>query len=166
MHEKSIDLLNQAIADELTAIHQYMYFHFHCDDQGYDPLAALFKQTAIQEMLHSERIAERLLFLKGDVEMKPNASVQKVHDVAEMLKTAKALEEGAVRMYNEFTNACAQHGDSVSKKLFEEIVADEECHYDQFETQEGHLLKFGEQFLALQSIERSRGLAGPPAAGA
>ena len=52
MHEKSVDLLNQAIADELSAIHQYMYFHFHCDDQGYDPLAALFRQTAIQEMLH------------------------------------------------------------------------------------------------------------------
>jgi len=59
MHEKSIDLLNRAIADELSAIHQYMYFHFHCDDQGCDPLAMLFKQTAIQEMLHAERIAER-----------------------------------------------------------------------------------------------------------
>ena len=59
MHEKSIDLLNRAIADELTAVHQYMYFHFHCDDQGYDLLAGLFKQTAIEEMLHIERLAER-----------------------------------------------------------------------------------------------------------
>ena len=47
MHEKSIELLNKAVADELSAIHQYMYFHFHCDDQGYDLLAALFKKTAI-----------------------------------------------------------------------------------------------------------------------
>ena len=49
MHEKSIKLLNEAIADELFAVHQYMYFHFHCDDMGFDPLAGLFKRTAIQE---------------------------------------------------------------------------------------------------------------------
>ena len=51
MHEKSIELLNKAVADEISAVHQYMYFHFHCDDQGYDLLAGLFKKTAIEEML-------------------------------------------------------------------------------------------------------------------
>ncbi|MBV2095015.1 MAG: bacterioferritin, partial [Candidatus Thiodiazotropha sp. (ex Codakia orbicularis)] len=49
MYEKSIELLNQAVADELTAVHQYMYFHFHCDDQGIELLSALFKRTAIEE---------------------------------------------------------------------------------------------------------------------
>ncbi len=44
MHEKSITLLNQAVGDEVTALHQYMYFHFHCDDQGFDLLADLFKK--------------------------------------------------------------------------------------------------------------------------
>ncbi len=44
--KKSIELLNKAVADELLAIHQYMYFHFHCDDQGYDLLASLFKKNA------------------------------------------------------------------------------------------------------------------------
>jgi len=63
----------------MTAVHQYMYFHFHCDDQGYDLLAGLFKKTAIEEMLHIERIAERILFLKGEVEMKASAEVEKVH---------------------------------------------------------------------------------------
>ncbi len=43
MHENSIKLLNQAVSEEITALHQYMYFHFHCDDQGYDLLAGLFK---------------------------------------------------------------------------------------------------------------------------
>ena len=76
MHTKSIELLNKAAADELTAIHQYMYFHFHCDDQGYDLLAGLFKRTAIEEMMHVEKLAERILFLKGDVEMKPKDNVQ------------------------------------------------------------------------------------------
>ena len=69
MKTKSIELLNKAIADELSAVHQYMYFHFHCDDQGYDLLANLFKRTAIEEMIHIESLAERILFLKGDVEM-------------------------------------------------------------------------------------------------
>lgn len=69
MKAKSIELLNKAIADELFAVHQYMYFHFHCDDQGYDLLANLFRKTAIEEMLHIEKLAERVLFLKGEVEM-------------------------------------------------------------------------------------------------
>jgi bacterioferritin len=65
--EKGIGLLNQSVADELAAVHQYMYFHFHLDDQGFTPLAALFKRTAITEMGHVEALAERILFLKGDV---------------------------------------------------------------------------------------------------
>jgi bacterioferritin len=77
MHEKSIELLNKAVADELSAVHQYMYFHLHCDDQGYDLLAGLFKRTAIEEMLHVERLAERILFLKGEVEMKVASDVKK-----------------------------------------------------------------------------------------
>ena len=70
MKEKSIELLNKAVADELSAVHQYMYFHFHCDDLGYDLLSNLFRRTAIEEMMHIERLAERILFLKGEVEMK------------------------------------------------------------------------------------------------
>ena len=62
---KSIELLNRAVSDELSAVHKYMYFHFHLDDQGFGPLALLYKRTAIEEMMHIERIAERILFLKG-----------------------------------------------------------------------------------------------------
>jgi len=69
MHEKSIVLLNKAVADELFAVHQYMYFHFHMDDQGYDLLSSMFRRIAIVEMTHVELLAERILFLKGDVEM-------------------------------------------------------------------------------------------------
>ena len=84
--EKSIELLNKAVADELTAVHQYMYFHFHCDDQGYDLLANLFKRTAIEEMVHVEDLAERILFLKGEVEMVVGSPTKKIHDVREVLK--------------------------------------------------------------------------------
>ena len=161
MHEQSIGLLNQAMGDELKAIHQYMYFHFHCDDQGYDPLSGLFKMTAVTEMMHAEKIAERILFLKGEVEMAPNAPVAKIHDVGKMLEKSLELEEGAVRMYNDFAQKCAAHGDSVTKQLFEELVVAEEGHFDGFDTQNDHLIKFGEQFLALQSIERSKLMGGP-----
>jgi bacterioferritin len=160
MHEKSIGLLNEAIADEIAAIHQYMYFHFRLDDLGYTPLANLLKQTAIQEMLHAERIAERILFLGGEVEMRVGREVEKIHDAAEMLATAKRLEEEAVVLYNRFAAKCGEHADSATKKLFEELVTFEEGHYDQFDRQTDFLKRFGEQYLALQSFDSSGGAAG------
>ena len=69
MSEKSIELLNKGVAEELHAVHQYMYFHFHCDDQGFDLISELFEKKAIEEMKHVERFAERILFLGGEVEM-------------------------------------------------------------------------------------------------
>jgi len=165
MYEKSITLFNKAVAEEMTAVHQYMYFHFHCDDQGYDLLAGLFKRTAIEEMLHIERIAERILFLKGEVEMKASKEVDKIHEVNEMLEQAGKLEMQAIRDYNVWANECAANADSVSKKLFEDLVVDEERHYDQFDTEMDNLKKFGDRYLALQSIERSKTIAaGPPPA--
>ena len=159
MHEQSVELLNKAIADEMTAIHQYMYFHFHCDDQGYDLLASLFRQTAIEEMLHTERLAERILFLKCEVEMRASAEVTKIHDVAGMLKLAREMEEKSVLDYNRWANECATNADSVSKKLFEDLVADEERHFDQYDIELENMDKFGERYLALQSIERSKSRA-------
>ncbi len=159
MHEKSIELLNRAVADELSAVHQYMYFHFHCDDQGYDLLAGLFKRTAIEEMMHIERLAERILFLKGEVKMKASAEVQEIHDVEAMLKLAVKMEEKSARDYNLWANECSANADSVSKKLFEDLVADEERHYDQYDTELDNMAKFGDRYLALQSIERSKNVA-------
>ena len=159
MKEKSIELLNKAIADELTAVHQYMYFHFHCDDQGYDLLAGLFKKTAIQEMMHIEQLAERVLFLKGEVEMVAGGDVQKIHNVEGMLKLATEMEESSANDYNLWANECSANADSVSKKLFEGLVADEERHGDQFDVEMENLKKFGDNYLALQSIERSRNMA-------
>jgi bacterioferritin len=159
MHEKSVELLNKAVADELLAVHQYMYFHFHCDDQGYDLLASLFKQTAIEEMLHTERLAERILFLKADVEMGTLAGVATIQNVSEMLKRAREMEEMSIQDYNRWANECAANADSVSKKLFEDLVAEEERHFDQYDIELENMDKFGEGYLALQSIERSKSRA-------
>jgi len=161
MHEESVNLLNEAVADELSAVHQYMYFHFHCDDQGYALLAGLFKRQAIDEMLHTEKLAERILFLGGDVEMVTNQEVQKIHDAADMLERAKSMEGAAVKMYNASARKCADGGDRGTMRIFEELIADEEGHYDNFQTQEDHLRKFGEQYLALQSFDGSKQAAQP-----
>jgi bacterioferritin len=160
MKERSKELLNAAVADELQAVHQYMYFHFHCDDQGYDLLANLFKRTAIQEMVHVEKLAERILFLKGDVDMQLAGEVKKVKDVREMLEMAAQMEAASAQEYNEWANECAQNADAVSKKLFEELVAEEERHYNQYDDEMENLKKFGDNYLALQSIERSKSIGG------
>jgi bacterioferritin len=160
MHEKSIELLNKAVADELAAVHQYMYFHFHCDDQGFDLLAGLFRRTAIEEMMHVEVLAERIIFLKGEVEMKAAGEVEKIHDVRQMLEHARGMEEGSARDYNLWANECSANADAMSKQVFEQLVADEERHYDQYDSEVDNISRFGERYLALQSIERSKNLTG------
>lgn len=164
MHKDSIKLLNLAVADELAAVHQYMYFHFHCDDQGYDLLAGLFKRTAIEEMIHIEKLSERILFLKGEVELVTELVPDKIHDVKEMLAKAAQMEEGSALDYNKFANQCAANADAKTKQLFEELVGDEEGHFDQFDTEMENVQKFGSEYLALQSIEHSKNVAaGRPA---
>lgn len=166
MYQKSIDLLNQAVADELSAVHQYMYFHFHCDDQGIELLSALFKRTAIEEMLHVERLADRILFLKGDVIMEANAKVQPITDVMAMLEWADNSEQSAIRMYNDFALQCGAAADSATKKVFEDLVMDEERHYGQFDNESDNVKRFGISYLAQQAMERSKlSAAGPGGAG-
>lgn len=160
MYEKSIELLNKAVADELAAVHQYMYFHFHLDDQGYDLLAGLFKQTAIEEMGHVELLAERILFLKGDVVMEVAGEIQTEQEVSKMLEIARHMEEVSAQEYNVWANECAKNADAVSKKIFEDLVADEERHYDQYDVELDKVEKYGDRYLALQSIERSKSLVG------
>ncbi len=159
MKEKSIELLNKAVGDELAAVHQYMYFHFHLDDQGYDLLAGLFKKTAIDEMMHIENLADRILFLKGDIEMTPAVPVKKIHNVKEMLTLAKQMEEESARDYNLWANECAKNADSVSKKIFEALVEEEERHFNQYDDELENMARFGDNYLALQSIERSKSVS-------
>ena len=158
MNKKSIELLNRAVRDELTAVNQYMYFHFHLEDQGYDLLSALFERTAIQEMGHVERLAERILFLKGDVTMQVAEEVKPVQDVAQMLEMACKMEESSARDYNLWANECAANADSATRKIFEQLVTEEEAHFGQFDNELAKVKQFGDRYLALQSIERSKSM--------
>jgi len=107
-------------------------------------------------MLHIEKLADRILFLKGEVEIKASGEVQKVHDVKKMLEIGVQMEECSANDYNKWANECGANADSMSKKLFEELVLDEERHYNQYDTELTNLAKFGQNYLALQSIERSK----------
>ena len=156
---KSVALLNKAVGDELQAVHQYMYWHFHLDDQGFAPLAGLLKQTAIVEMGHVETLAERILFLKGDVKMAASGDVQAIREPAEILAKAMAMEQQSAQDYNKAAIECSKNADAVSKQLFESLVGDEESHFDAFEKQLDNIKRFGPSYLALQSFK-----AGAPAA--
>jgi len=159
---KSIALLNAAVGDELQAVHQYMYFHFHLADQGLGPLSMLFKRTAIEEMLHVEKLAERILFLKGEVEVVPAGPVEKIAEAAAMLAKAMAMEASSQTDYNKAALECSANADAVSKQVFEGLIADEERHFDQYEKQADHIQRFGLSYLALQSF----GTGGEPTPGA
>ncbi len=151
MPNASIALLNHSVADELYAVNQYMYFHFHLADQGYAPLAQLFKKTAIVEMGHVEMLAERILFLKGEVEMQAAAQVEKITDPAAMLAKGIEMEQASARDYNLAAQKCGAEADAASKQVFENLVRDEEGHQDQFEKQLDNIKRFGPAYLALQS---------------
>jgi bacterioferritin len=114
-------------------------------------------------MTHVEQLSERILFLKGEIELKASQEVKKVHDVKDMLKMACQMESGAVKDYNQWANECAPNADSVTKKIFEELVNDEEQHFDKYDTELDNIEKFGEKYLALQSIERSKNMGAAPA---
>lgn len=153
--EKSIELMNKAAADELLSIEQYLYFHFICDDRGYDPLAAIFKRISIVEMTHLEMLAERILFLGGDIILKTAGPVEQIHEVEKMLNRSMELEDLSIRQYNEWANICGKNSDNATKTLFEKLIVVEEEHFDVFETEMKNMKTFGDNYLALQAIVRS-----------
>jgi len=160
---KSIDLLNKGVADELQAVHQYMYWHFHLSDQGFEPLATLLKRTAIMEMGHVEKLAERILFLKGDVKIVAAGPVTTSTEPAKILAQAAQMEKDAARDYNQSAIACGANADAVSKQVFEALVGDEEGHFDGFDKQLENIKRFGPSYLALQSFGRGAGEGAAPA---
>ena len=148
MREKVIEMLNTARARELHAISQYMVQHYELEDADFGKLAGKVKEIGIAEMKHAEKLAERILFLGGSPTTKPDAEAKKGLEIAEMLKVDIELEQAAVDMYNDFANKCSNEGDNVSKAIFEELLADEEGHVDDFQNILRHVEKLGGAYLA------------------
>ena len=148
MSQKVVELLNQGRARELTAISQYMVQHYELEDKDFGKLASKLKETAIAEMKHAEKLAERILFLNGEPTTKPDSAAVKGQEIPEMLKTNIGLESQAIKMYNEAALTCAAEKDQISKELFEELLKDEEGHLDFFENTRAHIEKLGAAYLA------------------
>ena len=148
MKQKVINLLNEARSRELTAINQYMIHHYELEDKDFGKLALKIKDIALAEMKHAEKLAERILFLKGEPTSKPDATPKKGQEIIEMLATDMVLEVQAVKMYNEAAVLCASERDQKSKDLFEGLLSDEEKHLNFFENIKNHVENLGEAYLA------------------
>ena len=159
MKKKSIELLNNAVANEFSAMHQYLYFHFHCNDQGILKIAALFKKAAGDEMDHVEKLANRIIFLKGDVNMEPVRSVQKIKSVKEMLQLARSMEDESANEYIVSAYKCSLHEDVPSKKLFETLIAEKGKHFNEFDLHIENIGKYGDNYLALQEVNRTSSIS-------
>jgi bacterioferritin len=83
--------------------------------------------------------------------------VEKLHEVKQMLEKARSMEEGSVQDYNRWARECTANNDAGSKKIFEALVDDEERHFDQYDLEVRKIDKFGERYLALQSMSGGEG---------
>lgn len=147
-NDKVIEVLNRARAQELHAIVQYMTHHYELEDRQYGVLSKRIKGIAIEEMKHAELLAERILFLEGEPTTKFDQAIRKGQSVREILENDRALEEGAVKDYNEFARICAESGDRASQELFEQLILQEENHLDEFETTGDRVDELGASYLA------------------
>jgi bacterioferritin len=150
-NDKVLETLNFLLADELTAISQYMVHAEMCANWGYDRLAEATEKRSIDEMKHAEKLIVRLLFLEG----RPVVSqLNKMHieaDVASQFKSDHAAEAVAVKAYNDGIRQCAELGDAGTRELLEDILEDEEEHIDWLETQLDQISQVGiENYLAMQ----------------
>lgn len=94
-----------------------------------------------------------------------NAKVRPIHEISGMLQWATDAETSTIRMYNGFEIECGTNADIATKKLFEDLVLDEERHFGWFNDEGENVERFGQSYLAQQVTERSKAAAGPPGAG-
>jgi len=128
---KLLDMLNQAIARELQVSIQYMWQHVQWKGVKHYSVTEGFKETAVAEMKHAEKIAERLWYLGGKPTTKP--SMINVGDkLEEMLKFDVKAELEAISMYKEIMDIAEKEGDVATREIFEEIEEEEEEHHDFF----------------------------------
>jgi len=143
-----IEVLNKARGMELHAIHQYMNQHYNMDNMDYGELAAKLKLIAIDEMRHAEMFAERVKELAGEPVTESGAKVQKGQKVQEVFSFDAKLEDNTIDVYNQFATVCRENGDSISMKVFETIINEEQIHYNYFDNVDEHIKTLGDTYLA------------------
>src|SRR4030042_2902828 len=129
--KKLLDFLNKGIARELQVSIQYMWQHVQVTGVNGAIVEDVFRKTAIAEMKHAERLAERLDYLNGVPTTKPDP-IFVGGSLLEILKQDEQNEEEAITLYKQAIQAAAEEGDFTTRRLLEEILAAEERHIDRF----------------------------------
>ena len=151
---KLLDTLNVLLADELTAISQYMVHSEMCDGWGYKRLHKKVEERAVQEMKHAEKLIGRIIFLEGTPRVERLNKMNIGPDVPKQLASDLKAEMGANRMYNDAVHQADQANDTVTRHLLEETARDEDAHIDWLEEQLDQIKQMGtELYLANQAKE-------------
>ena len=146
--KKVIEVLNKARAMELQAISQYMNQHYNLDDMDYGELAAKMKLIAIDEMRHAEIFAERIKERGGEPVTGYTGKIAKGQPVTKIFSHDSVLEDDTIDTYNQFALVCRENGDSTSMKIFEEIIDEEQMHFNYFDNVHSHIKKLGDTYLS------------------
>jgi bacterioferritin len=144
-NEKIIALLNEFLADELTAISQYMVHSEMCANWGYEKLHKATEKRAIDEMKHAEKLIGRILFLEGQPVVSQLNKITVGATVETQLKNDLEAEAGAIKAYNDGIRLCLDLGDNGSRELIEDNLEDEEEHLDWLEAQLDQINQMGLQ---------------------
>jgi bacterioferritin len=141
-NDKLIETLNSLLADELTAINQYMVHSEMCDNWGYEKLHKHFEKRAIDEMKHAEKLIGRILFLEGLPIVSNLGKITIGSDVTKMLESDRLAEMGAIKAYNDAIKLAGDVSDYATREVLESILKDEDDHMDgieELQDQIGHM---------------------------
>ncbi|MGA2159366.1 MAG: bacterioferritin [Dehalococcoidia bacterium] len=130
---KVIEVLNSQLADELTAINQYMVHSEMCENWGYEKLGKTIQKRAIEEMKHAERLIARIIFLEGIPIVSELMKMSIGADVPKMFASDHGLEAGAIKSYNAGISVCGEAKDFATREILESILNDEDRHIDGIE---------------------------------
>jgi len=148
---KLIKTMNSLLADELTAINQYMVHSEMCDNWGYDKLHKAIEKRAIDEMKHAEKLIARILFLEGLPVVSELKKILIGADVPKMFANDHAAEAGAIKSYNEAIVLAGNVKDYATREVLEDILKDEDAHIDAIEEVRDQIGQMGLQiFLTTQ----------------
>ena len=151
---KLIATLNSLLADELTAINQYMVHSEMCDNWGYARLHKIDEKRAIDEMKHAEKLIGRILFLEGKPIVSNLGAITIGQEVPKQVANDLHLENGAVKNYNEAIILAGEVKDYATRDLLQGILNDEDAHVNVLEEQLDQLAQLGvQQYLGQQIKE-------------
>lgn len=152
-NKKIIECLNALLADELTAINQYMVHSEMCANWGYERLHEAAEKRAITEMKHAEKLIERIIFLEGMPIVSKLNEIKIGSDVKAQFESDLAAEQMAVKAYNEGIELAVEVGDNGTRALLESILSDEEDHVDWLEAQLDQIKQMGIQNYLTEQVK-------------